>query len=433
MSTPRSLRHARRLPGLLVKDHVFNLPLDHARPDGDILEVFAREVVMPEKDSETLPWLVFLQGGPGFGSPRPLERSGWLERATEDYRVLLLDGRGTGLSTPVNHRTLAHLGDVAAQAEYLTHFRADSIVRDAEAIRRQLCGETPWTVLGQSYGGFCLATYLSFHPEGLAAGLFTGGVPMVEGSIDEVYRRTWPRVVRRNQRYYERYPEDAERVTRICRALDETVVTLPGGDRLSSRRFLQLGLEFGFSDGFELVHYLVESAFVQGPDGPEFGWAFLRAFQGTLSYDTHPIFSILHEAAYAQGEATRWSAHRLRADYPEMGPDREPPYFVGEMIEPWQFEEIGELAPLREAAELLAAKDDWAPLYDPAQLARNTVPCVAAVYDEDMYVDSVLSRKTAEGLPGLDLWITNEYEHNALRADGKRLLGELLDRRHGRR
>ena len=45
----------------------------------------------------------------------------------------MLDQRGTGRSSPIG--TLPGLTP-AEQAEYLTHFRADSIVRDAELIRR---------------------------------------------------------------------------------------------------------------------------------------------------------------------------------------------------------------------------------------------------------------------------------------------------------
>ena len=53
-------------------------------------------------------------------------------------------------------QTLARLGSAQAQADYLKHFRADSIVRDAEVIRRELTGGEPWALLGQSYGGFCV-------------------------------------------------------------------------------------------------------------------------------------------------------------------------------------------------------------------------------------------------------------------------------------
>ncbi len=36
------------------------------------------------------------------------------------------------------------------------------------------------------------------------------------------------------------------------------------------------------------------------------------------------------------------------------------------------------LRPLREAAGILAERDDWPPLYDPTRLAANTGPCLAA-------------------------------------------------------
>lgn len=54
-------------------------------------------------------------------------------------------------------------------------------------MRRKLAGAgAKWTVLGQSFGGFCLLTYLSTHPEALKAGLFTGGLPPVGRTPDEV-------------------------------------------------------------------------------------------------------------------------------------------------------------------------------------------------------------------------------------------------------
>src|SRR3954468_12675156 len=119
--------------GLVLTEHEFAVPLDHARPDGETITVFAREVADP--DGRDRPLLVYLQGGPGSEAPRPTRHPsspGWLERALTDFRVLMLDQRGTGRSTPVG--ALPGLTP-AEKAEYLTHFRADSIVRDAEAIR----------------------------------------------------------------------------------------------------------------------------------------------------------------------------------------------------------------------------------------------------------------------------------------------------------
>lgn len=81
-------------------------------------------------------------------------------------QVLLLDQRGTGLSSPITAATLGRQGDKFRQAEYLKLFRADNIVRDCEAVRKCLTADYPselkkWSVLGQSFGGFCAVTYLS--------------------------------------------------------------------------------------------------------------------------------------------------------------------------------------------------------------------------------------------------------------------------------
>ena len=78
---------------------------------------------------------------------------------------------------------------------HLGYFRADSIVRDAETIRRELSPDEPWSGLGQSYGGFCALTYLSFAPDGLRAALFTGGLAPVDRTIDEVSRAPYRRVL----------------------------------------------------------------------------------------------------------------------------------------------------------------------------------------------------------------------------------------------
>ena len=419
------------LPGLALTDHVFELPLDYARPERTI-RVFAREVVAPGKEKLDLPYVVFFQGGPGSGSPRPTTNSGWVKRMTQEYRVLLLDQRGTGVSSPITAQALGRLSP-PEQAAYLRHFRADNIVRDAEAIRRALIGDRRWTILGQSYGGFCAMRYLSDAPDGLDAALITGGIPSLTRPADDVYRNTYPRVVEKNRRYYERYPGDVERVREIARHLAANDVRMPCGSRLTVERFQQLGLQFGMSDGFESVHYLVEEAFVDIVGGArELGWNFLFHLDQAQSFDTNPIFSVLHEACYAQEAATRWSAQRLRAEFPEFDPRaKDTLLFTGEMIYPWMFDVYPQLQPLREAAEILAQDDAWPRLYDTARLARNTVPVAAAVYYDDMYVPREFSEETARAVPNMKLWITNQYEHNALRADGEAVVGRLLEMLRG--
>jgi pimeloyl-ACP methyl ester carboxylesterase len=424
-----------RLPGLVLTDHTFAIPLDHDVPAGATITVFAREVVAPNRERDDLPWLVFFQGGPGSESPRPVERSGWVKRATAEYRVLLLDQRGTGLSTPVNHQTLACFRTPQEQARYLMHFRADSIVRDAEWIRRELLGEKgKWSVLGQSYGGFCVTHYLSAAPGGLREAIITGGLPPLQRPAEDVYRATYRRVNAKNQRYYARYPDDAARAQEIAAHLADHDVRLPGGDRLTPRRFQQLGQAFGASDGFEQVHYLLETAFVDGPAGRELNYKFLRGFENQFHFDTNPIYAILHEAIYTQEAASNWAAERVRAEYPEFEIEPgKPVYFTGEMIYPWFFDDYAPLRSMKEAAEILAAYDGWPRLYDVEVLQANTVPCAAAVYYEDMYVERAFSEETAQAIRGIKVWLTNQYEHNALRADGEAVLGRLLDMLHGER
>lgn len=417
MTTFRTVATVRH-HGMELADYEFTVPLDHDRPSGEALSIFARAVRNIEKPDAARPWLVFLQGGPGFPGPRPLNDKGWLKRALDDYQVLLLDSRGNGRSSVVLPQTLARRGDARAQADYLMHFRADAIVRDAETIRRQLVGENePWSVLGQSYGGFCAMHYLSAHPHGLREVFITGGLPPLAGSPDDYYRHTYPEVERKTPKFFARYPADRDLCTRILEHLHAHDVTLPTGGRLTVRRFQQLGFVLGFDDGMENLHYLLESAFCQGVDGDELSLPFLRALENLQPFDTHPIFAVLHEMCYTQGAAARWSAERMRGEFPGMNwaPGR-PPSFTGEMIYPWMFENYPGLRPLREVAELLAHEDGWPSLYDPAQLARNTVPGVDAVYAEDMYVPRALSERTAASIANLKVWLTNEYEHNGLRS-----------------
>ncbi len=419
------------IPGLTLTSRRFELPVDYANPSAAKINVFAREVVAPGKESADLPYLVFFQGGPGSGAPRPTGSSGWIKRAVQEFRVLLLDQRGTGASTPITAQSLRHLTP-EAQADYLQHFRADNIVRDAEAIRQTLIGDTPWSILGQSFGGFCAMNYLSSAPEALKEVLITGGIPSLTRTVDDVYRATYPRVMAKNRSFYERYPDDVQRVREIVQHLARYDVQLPGGGRLTAQRFLQLGLSFGMSDGFEAVHYLIEEAWVDGAHGREMNWNFLSYIEHSQSFDTHPIYSLLQEACYTQQVASDWSAERLLGEFRPFspGPD-DPVLFTGEMIYPWMFDTYPQLQPFKKAADLLAKKTDWPMLYNVERLCNNVVPVAAAVYYDDMYVHREFSEETAQIVPNVKLWVTSEYEHNGLRADGEAVLDRLLKMARG--
>ena len=423
----------RKLNGMILRDHRFKLPLDYTRPHGETIEVFAREVCLREKDDDKdLPWMIFFQGGPGFASPRPSLNSGWIGEVLKSHRLLLLDDRGTGLSARILPQSLAGFSTPGEQADYLVHFRADNIVRDAEAIREVLLGpDTQWKGIGQSYGGFCLLTYLSLHPESLSGVIITGGVAGIKRKIDDIYRLTYQRVIEKNEGYYSRYPEDEELAKRIVTHLAGNEIFLPGGARLTPRRLQQLGLPLGMSDGRETLHYLLETAFIEGSDGPELSFDFLKAVENQTSYETNPIFCLLHEAVYAEGYATQWAAERLREEFPKVGIEGSDRFvFTGEMIAPSMLDDYFELTSLKECAEILAEKADWAPLYDLDRLSKNEVPVAAISYYGDMYVPIELSDETARHIPRFNLWVTNEWEHDGIRADGARIVARLLEMLH---
>ncbi|MGV9245600.1 alpha/beta fold hydrolase [Streptomyces sp. NPDC003710] len=421
-----------RQPGVVLTDRRFTVPLDHDTPEGETIELYAREAVASDKADADLPWLVYLQGGPGFGANRFIGKQAWLGRALEEYRVLLLDQRGTGASTPANRQTLPLRGGPREQADYLTRFRADSIVRDCEAIRARLTGGAPWTVLGQSFGGFCTVNYLSTAPEGLRAAVITGGLPSLDAHADDVYRAAYPRIERKVAAHYTRYPQDVERARRIAEYLLRHEPVLNGGYRLTAEAFQSLGILLGGGEGSHRLHFLLENAFVRTAQGLALSDSFQEEVQALLSYAGHPLYALVHEAIYGQdGRPTAWSAERVRAEFPQFDAAKAlagdgPVLFTGESVHPWMFDNDPALRPLRETAHLLAERTDWTPLYDPARLAANEVPVAAAIYHDDMYVDTAHALETARSIRGLRTWVTDEFEHDGVRAGGPRVLDRLL-------
>ncbi|XP_054793332.1 uncharacterized protein LOC129298914 [Prosopis cineraria] len=440
------------VPELRLRDHRFAVPLDHTLHlhSSPKISVFAREVVAAGKEEQTLPYLLYLQGGPGFECLRPTESSGWIHKACEDFRVILMDQRGTGLSTPLTVSSMSQFKSADELADYLRHFRADNIVNDAEFIRVHLVPDAgPWTVLGQSFGGFCGVTYLSFAPQGLKQVLLTGGIPPIgDGcTADSVYRACFEQVIRQNDKYYNRYPQDIKSVQELVNYLAEmggaSICLASIWGILTPRGLQTLGLSgLGSGAGFERMHYLFERMWdpILVPGAPKrISYNFLSSFEKWLDFDTNPLYALLHEPIYCQGAPSRWSANRIRTEYESkfdaIKAAREgcPVLFTGEMIFPWMFDEIHALKPFKDVANKLAEKKDWPRLYDTEVLNNNKVPVAAAVYYEDLYVNFKLAMETASQIAGIRLWITNEFMHSGLRDGGSQVLDHLLDMLNGKK
>lgn len=430
-----------RLDGHTLTEMTLEVPLDYngelagtALADEQIA-IFAREYV--RDGQEKAPRLVFFQGGPGSPAPRPAPIGGWLSWALDHYRVVLLDERGTGLSTALDSATVTDVGDAALQARYLACFRADSMVYDAERLRRTLQDE-PWHALGQSFGGFVNTSYLSLAPEGLASVMITAGLPSMNRHADDVYRLTWEATEKRHREYFARYAGDEARAWDIAEHLQDTEEVLPTGERLTPARFRMLGIALGMSYGPDQLHLLLEDPFVRVGGKRRLRSRFLVGVGFALSYGASPMYGVLHETIYAQASsgATNWSAHRIRDEFAQFElPASEtearasgaPFRFSGEHVFPWQVREDPALAPMAEAADILAAREDFPELHRPDVTADNTVPVSAWIYWDDMFVPASISLETAEAIRGLTYSLTNDYHHDGLRTDGPKLLERMHD------
>lgn len=433
------------VPGLKIEDHSVSVPLNwHDEYDGSTIRVFYRIVSAIEHASEDMPFLLFLQGGPGGMGPRPMSvHDGWVAQAAKHYRIVLLDQRGTGRSTPIDGHTMEAIESLGAhaQAQYLKHFLADSIIRDCEYIRTHEFGGKRWTTLGQSYGGFLTLTYLSLFPEGLQASFVTGGIAHVPADAREVYEHTFPRMQSKTQQFYERYPEDAKCITLIADALANEPVALDNGDMLTVERLQTLGSDFGMKPSFERLHWLLDTA-LRESDGSA------SEQRATHTHDlltcqfltgvaqataTSPLYWPLQEFIYANGELDKpieWAAAQVYASMPQFATSARPLLFTGEAIFPWMFEQERALRPFAAAMDMLMQDTHFGTIYDADQLARNEVPLNAAVYYDDMYVDAHLQLDTLNRVGNSHAWVTNEFEHDGLRTADvfERLYTQALER-----
>ncbi|KAK3941568.1 Alpha/Beta hydrolase protein [Diplogelasinospora grovesii] len=466
-------RRAHMIPGQLhVTELFFEVPISYAAPTAGTLKLFARSVRkhVPsvasmanqnlEEEHVDKPYLVYLEGGPGFGNPEPQEHALTRSMLDRGYQMLLLDYRGTGYSTPVNARALGKLGGAQVQADYLKLFRADTIVRDLEAVRLCLTANFPderkkWSVFGQSFGGFVSLTYLSKFPNGLREVFMTGGLAPIKRTPDEVYRALYRKVIARNMAYYNKFPEDNENVKRIARHICFEVpegIQLPGGGKLTIGRLRGLGLAFGGHGGLDSVHAVILKMVT---DLDQFGFltrATLMTFEQQVPFDSNPIYAILHESIYCyrSGIASRWAAARVGAGFVEfcarpgefmdyMGEMKEmnkkldaklrnpdPLFFFGEMVRPSTVRDHPEVEEMDLVALILADYDKWDDLYDEEQLRKNTVPVYAVSYIDDMYVDIGFARETASIVKGIKVHETNSLYHNAVRARTDEVIGHLF-------
>lgn len=257
-------------------------------------------------------------------------------------------------------------------------------------------------------------------------------------SAEIVYSETFRKVIDQNNKFYRRFPAAeamAVKVVNYIISQEGGQVITPMGNYLTPASFQLLGFSsLGASGGFEHIYGMLESAFE--PDG-QLSFTFLKSFDMMLSFDTNPLYALLHESIYCQGSvASRWAAQRMRLE-PEFrevfdaagcAAAGKRVMFTGEMIFPHMFDDIAELRRVKETAELVAQESKWSLLYpSPSSLAGNNVPIAAASYSEDMFVSFALAEETLGRVPNVRKYVTNEYLHDGIRENGGVIFSKLVD------
>lgn len=409
-----------RIADLSIEDHFITVPLVwYDDSDERTIDVYAAVVSRP--GGENLPYLVFLQGGPGNEAPRPYRcptQPTWLDVALENYRVVMLDQRGTGKSTPIGDNELSNGTDWVV--DRLRYMRADSIVEDAEAMREHL-GVKKWTTLGQSFGGFTTLAYLTKHPESLTQCFFTGGLSAVGHHPDDVYSLCYKKMKANSLAYYRRFPEHREKMGELADLAAEGKIVLPTGEVLSVSRLRSLGHLLGSTDGWQDLYNILE----RDPKTNAFKYALSDAmpFGGS-----NPLYYVIHESSYSDGFVTDWSAERT---FPEEFRE-DVTLLTGEHVWREWTQTVPALQPWAEVVDKVA-QIEWPSIYDAKMISESGVSGAAAVYFNDVYVPLEFSVETGALLPGIKKWVTSEYEHNGLRCSNGLVLQHLFDLASGKR
>lgn len=387
-------------PNASVREHEIEVPWDRSKPELGTFTLFCRELYA----DETLPPLLFLQGGPGSPAPRLVQ--GWIPEALKHYRVFLLDERGTGRSGKIDKGTPELI-----RPEILSKLRCPDVVSDAEDLRRHLGFDT-WDVMGNSFGALCTASYLSYAPHAINRAFLTGALPHLGWTANEYNEITLDLVDQRCQEFYDAVPYAEQTVRDVCAHLNETEEFLPTGERLTANRFRFIGVALGAEFGFTMLANLLESPFYRNEK--RLRKDFLAAVSSYISTEPNPLWAVVHTTLI--GSSDEVGASRLAAD--PTSP--EPYYLLGNHFFRHHFEEDPALVPFLDAVRTMDTYD-WPPLFDADQLARNTVPATVALYERDMFVPIDMAKNTAEKIGNLAVWTHPEWDHDAIYNYGKDL------------
>ena len=340
----------------------------------DTIILFAREPGGRGKQGEAMPTLVYIQGALAL-SHRVQRVEGWIGRALDTYRVLLVDQRGTGRSTPVPRRASRldsarssglpeplpsgrHRPGPRAHQRRPPWARGD-LDHPRPELRWLLRPELPRLQGTSPFTGVAPAHRGERRPS-LRGDLQAGAHPQC-ALLQALPRR--PAAPQRARRAPEHPRDHAPDYHAACLA------TARHAPRRSRWR--------------RDANYLLEEPFLEGPKGAD-QLPLLATGRERAALRHQP-----HLCAAPRGHLLPWRS--LEVVSPPVGQqlniiDTLPFRFTGEMVYPWMFEDYVELRPLKEAAEpslrgrLAASTTEraWPKTRSPAPPPSTTMTCMSS-------------------------------------------------------
>ncbi len=183
------------------------VPLDHSGgTDGQL----SLQVLTADNADARQGVLLFLTGGPGQpGAPSVARVRAALEPVLDDYRLVMLDQRGTGANAlqcavlqeqvgttdfdVPTEEAVRECGDaIGAQRRF---YSTSDTVADLELLRQAL-GVQSWTLDGVSYGTYVAERYLIAHPDRVERAVLDSVVPHRLDLLDPELFSAYGRVLR---------------------------------------------------------------------------------------------------------------------------------------------------------------------------------------------------------------------------------------------
>ena len=184
------------------------------------------------------------------------------------------------------------------------------------------------------------------------------------------------------------------------------------------------------SYGYAQLHWLLDEAW----HGDDLSDTFRHAVMAATGFVDMPLFALQEYCYGGQGPApTGWAADRALAQHPDFAAGRRPAAVHRRDVLPLDVPGDRLAQALRRGrrparrGRRLARRSTTRSAWPPTR--SRSAP---AVYFDDMYVDADLSLQTARAVGNTRVWVTNEFEHDGIAADGAKVLDRLMGMATGR-